>query len=89
MSPEFAVNLVSQTTWVVVLMVAVLVLPSLVVGLVIAIFQAVTQINEQTLSFLPRLITTFVVFVLAGHWLLQKITVLFHQIFYSIPTNIG
>ena len=89
MSPEFAVNLVSQTTWIVVLMVGVLVLPSLVVGLVIAIFQAVTQINEQTLSFLPRLVTTFVVFIIAGHWLLQKMTTLFQQIFYAIPTNLG
>ncbi len=89
MSPEFAVNLVSHTTWMVVMMVGVLVLPSLIVGLVVAIFQAVTQINEQTLSFLPRLVTTFVVFIVAGHWLLQKLTTLFHHIFHSIPTNIG
>ncbi len=89
MTPDFAVTLVSQTVWMVVTIVAVLILPSLVVGLVVAIFQAVTQINEQTLSFLPRLITTFIVFVIAGHWLLQKITSLFQQIFFIIPTHIG
>lgn len=89
MTPEFAVSIVSHTTWIVVVMVSVLVLPSLIVGLVVATFQAVTQINEQTLSFLPRLITTFIVFIIAGHWLLQEITTLFNYIFNSIPTNLG
>ncbi len=89
MSPEFAVDLVSQMVWVVVSLVALIVVPSLLVGLVVAIFQAVTQINEQTLSFLPRFITTFAVLVIGGHWMLQKITDLFNQIFHMIPTSIG
>ncbi len=89
MTPEFAVDLVTQMVWVVVSLVALLVVPSLIVGLVVAIFQAVTQINEQTLSFLPRLITTFVALVAGGHWILQKIIDLFNQIFHMIPTSIG
>ncbi len=89
MTPEFAVDLVTQMVWVVVSLVDLLVVPSLVVGLVVAIFQAVTQINEQTLSFLPRLITTFVVLIAGGHWILEKIIGLFNQIFHMIPTNIG
>jgi len=48
-------------------------LPSLVVGLIISMFQAATQINEQTLSFLPRFIITFVVLVTAGPWIANRI----------------
>ncbi len=89
MTPELAVDLVTQMVWVVVSLVAFLVVPSLIVGLVVAIFQAVTQINEQTLSFLPRLITTFTALIVGGHWILQKIIDLFTQIFHMIPTSIG
>ena len=53
-------------------MVAVLVVPSLLVGLVVAMFQAATQINEQTLSFLPRLLVMLITLIVAGPWLVQK-----------------
>jgi flagellar biosynthetic protein FliQ len=51
------------------LLVLVLVVPGLVVGLLVALVQAATQINEQTLSFLPRLLVTLVALILAGHWM--------------------
>ncbi|KZX59828.1 flagellar biosynthetic protein FliQ [Vibrio sp. HI00D65] len=89
MSPEEAVTLVSQAIWLIILMVSVLILPSLVVGLVVAIFQAVTQVNEQTLSFLPRLLVTLLCIILAGHWLLQEINDLFLFIFNTIPSKVG
>ncbi|ASI90217.1 MULTISPECIES: flagellar biosynthesis protein FliQ [Vibrio] len=89
MSPEEAVTLVSQAIWVIILMVSVLIVPSLIVGLVVAIFQAVTQVNEQTLSFLPRLLVTLLSIILAGHWLLQEISDLFLFIFDAIPTKVG
>ncbi len=89
MTPESAIDLVSQMLWLVVSLVSLLVVPSLVVGLIVAIFQAVTQINEQTLSFLPRLITTLVALIAGGHWILQQIVDLFNDIFFMIPTNIG
>ncbi|MGR5297919.1 flagellar biosynthesis protein FliQ [Vibrio mediterranei] len=89
MSPEEAVTLVSQAIWVIILMVSVLIVPSLIVGLVVAIFQAVTQVNEQTLSFLPRLLVTLLSIILAGHWLLQEISDLFLFIFGAIPTKVG
>ncbi|MCE7611916.1 flagellar biosynthetic protein FliQ, partial [Vibrio fluvialis] len=53
MTPETVVTLISNAVWMVILIVGVLVVPGLIVGLGIAIFQAATQINEQTLSFLP------------------------------------
>ncbi|GAL34444.1 flagellar biosynthesis protein FliQ [Vibrio maritimus] len=55
----------------------------------VAIFQAVTQVNEQTLSFLPRLLVTLLTIILAGHWLVQEITDLFMFIFTAIPTEVG
>ncbi|MGF1747961.1 MULTISPECIES: flagellar biosynthesis protein FliQ [Vibrio] len=89
MSPEQAVTLVSQAIWVIILIVSVLILPSLIVGLVVAIFQAVTQVNEQTLSFLPRLLVTLLSIILAGHWLIQEISDLFIFVFNAIPSEIG
>lgn len=72
MSPELAVDLFREGLWLTTLLVAILVLPSLLVGLVVAIFQAATQINEQTLSFLPRLLTMLITLILAGPWLTRR-----------------
>lgn len=63
MTPEVAVDLFRQALWLTTVMVAVIVLPSLFVGLIVAMFQAATQINEQTLSFLPRLLFTFLTLI--------------------------
>ncbi|CZF86031.1 MULTISPECIES: flagellar biosynthesis protein FliQ [Grimontia] len=89
MTPELVVTLFSNAVWLIILMVAVLVVPGLLVGLVIAIFQAATQINEQTLSFLPRLIATLLMVIFAGHWMLRKIMELFEYLFLNIPGMIG
>ena len=51
------------------LMVSVIILPSLCIGVMVSMFQAATQINEQTMSFLPRLFATFAALVIAGDWL--------------------
>jgi flagellar biosynthetic protein FliQ len=69
MSPDIAVDLVAEALHVVMLLVLVLVVPGLLMGLVVALVQAATQINEQTLSFLPRLLVTLVALILAGHWM--------------------
>lgn len=69
MSPDIAVDLVAEALRVVMLLVMVLVVPGLLVGLLVALVQAATQINEQTLSFLPRLLVTLVALILAGHWM--------------------
>ena len=70
-------------------MVSILVLPSLLVGLVVSVFQAATQINEQTLSFLPRLLTTFLSIMLAGPFLLTRITDFTRHLMLNIPLLIG
>jgi flagellar biosynthetic protein FliQ len=73
MTPEIAVELFRQALWLTTVMVAVIVLPSLFVGLIVAMFQAATQINEQTLSFLPRLLFTFLTLIVLGPWLVTQL----------------
>ncbi|MCE7659981.1 flagellar biosynthesis protein FliQ [Vibrio fluvialis] len=89
MTPETVVTLISNAVWMVILIVGVLVVPGLIVGLGIAIFQAATQINEQTLSFLPRLMVTLLMVIFAGHWMLRKLMELFDFLFHNIPGMIG
>ena len=61
----------------------------LATGLIISIFQAATQINEQTLSFVPKLIATFITLVLAGPWMITMMTDFIRRLFESIPSMIG
>ncbi|MCM2526970.1 flagellar biosynthetic protein FliQ [Shewanella algae] len=79
----------SDAIYLAVLMVLVLISPGLLLGLLIAIFQAATQVNEQTLSFLPKLVLTLLMVLFAGQWLVQKLLDLFNQLFLSIPHVIG
>ncbi|AIN59590.1 MULTISPECIES: flagellar biosynthesis protein FliQ [Pseudomonas] len=89
MTPEVAVDLFRDALWLTTLMVAVLVVPSLLIGLVVAMFQAATQINEQTLSFLPRLLVMLITLIVAGPWLVQKFMEYFIGLYTSIPQLIG
>ena len=89
MTPEVAVDLFRDALWLTTLMVAVLVVPSLLVGLVVAMFQAATQINEQTLSFLPRLLVMLVTLIIAGPWLVQKFMEYSTSLYTNIPQLIG
>lgn len=89
MTPEVVLDLYRQAFFLIIMIVAVLVVPSLLVGLVIATFQAATQINEQTLSFLPRLIMTLATVMWTGPWIVGEITDLFNFLFHNIPYLIG
>ena len=62
---------------------------SLVVGLIISIFQATTQIREQTLTFVPKLIAIILVLVLGGPWMLNKLVMLTNELFQSISTIVN
>ncbi|MFL0809561.1 MAG: flagellar biosynthetic protein FliQ [Agarilytica sp.] len=85
MTPEFALQLFGDAFQLTMLMVAVIVGPSLAVGLIVATFQAATQINEQTLSFLPRLMVTIATIMVTGPWLLANMMDLFESIILVIP----
>lgn len=64
-------------------------LAALVTGLVVSIFQAATQINEMTLSFIPKLVAMFVTLVVAGPWMMTVLTDYMRRLFESIPGMIG
>jgi flagellar biosynthesis protein FliQ len=64
-------------------------LVALVIGLVVSIFQAATQINEMTLSFIPKLVGIFAALVLAGPWMLTIMLDYMREMFSSIPGMIG
>lgn len=89
MSPQSVISLIQQSLEVLVLISAPLLLTALVVGLTVSIFQAATQINEMTLSFIPKLLAMFAVFVLAGPWMLATLVDFTRQLFSSIPQLIG
>ncbi|KMT64909.1 flagellar biosynthesis protein FliQ [Catenovulum maritimum] len=68
MQPEIFVDILQEAMFMVMLLVSLVIVPSLVVGLIVSIFQAATSINEQTLSFLPRLLVTLAAIMYGGHW---------------------
>ncbi|MDH5632764.1 MAG: flagellar biosynthesis protein FliQ [Gammaproteobacteria bacterium] len=72
-----------------VLLLSVLLLPALAVGLLVSLFQAATQINEMTLSFIPKLLVTFGVMVVAGPWMLRLLVDYFTRLLGNIPGLIG
>ena len=89
MTPETVMYLGRQAIEVALMLAGPLLLAALVIGLVVSIFQAATQINEATLSFIPKLIGTFLVLMLAGPWMLQMMVDYIRQLFERIPQLIG
>jgi len=89
MTPQTVLTLAQQALWITALVSAPLLLTALVVGLVVSIFQAATQINEMTLSFIPKLLAMFVALVLAGPWMLALLVDYVQRLFQSIPQLIG
>jgi flagellar biosynthesis protein FliQ len=89
MTPETVVSLFSESVYVMLLLLFVLIIPGLVVGLVVAMFQAATQINESSLSFIPKLFITFLVLVFAGPWLLKTLVNYTDSLITNIPYLIG
>ena len=89
MTPE-SVMTIGRTAMEVTLMVAApMLLVALIIGLVVSIFQAATQINEATLSFIPKLVGIFVALVVAGPWMLAVMLDYMRSVFTGIPGLIG
>ena len=89
MTPEIAVDLFREALWLTAVIVALMVLPSLLVGLLVAMFQAATQINEQTLSFIPRLLVMLLTLIWAGPWLARQLMEYTQTLVHNIPLLIG
>ena len=89
MTPDVALSLFGNALYLCVVMISVIVVPSLAVGLMVSTFQAATQINEQTLSFLPRLLVTLATIMMTGPWIIRKLMELAEGLMISIPDLIG
>ncbi|MDM0027320.1 flagellar biosynthesis protein FliQ [Variovorax saccharolyticus] len=89
MTPETIMSMGNQAIQVSLVLAAPLLLVALVVGLVISIFQAATQINEATLSFIPKLLAVFATMVIAGPWMLNQMLDYIRTLFMSIPQLVG
>jgi len=85
MTPETVMTMGRQAMEITLLVSAPLLLVALVIGLVVSIFQAATQINEATLSFIPKLVGVFVALVIAGPWMLSVMLDYMRQVFTGIP----
>lgn len=89
MTPEVVINLIQNALYILILVSAPPLAVSLLVGLLVSILQAATQINEMTLTFIPKLLAMFLVIVLAGPWMLTTMLDYTTRLFQSIPSLIG
>ncbi|WP_338924933.1 flagellar biosynthesis protein FliQ (plasmid) [Pseudomonas silesiensis] len=89
MTPESVMNLAYQGMRIAVYMAGPILITVLVVGLLVSLFQAATQINEMTLSFIPKVIACLVVLVLGGPTLISLIVDFTRNLLINIPTMIG
>lgn len=89
MTPELVLSIGQKMLEVVMMLAAPLLLPALAVGLLVGMFQAATQINEMTLSFIPKVGIVGVVLVVAGHWMLETLVSFSRELIQNIPNFIG
>ena len=80
MSVGDVVDLTSQAIWLLIKCAAPMLLASLIVGLIVSIFQTVTSIQEHTLTFVPKILTVFLVLILTGNWILNNIVAFIQDI---------
>ena len=89
MTPETVMEIGRQAIILLLMSSAPLLLAALLIGLLVSIFQAATQINEATLSFIPKLVGMFLVLIFAGPWMLELLVDYMRRLFESIPSLIG
>lgn len=89
MTPETVITIGQQAVEMTLMLSAPLLLSALVIGLVVSIFQAATQINEMTLSFIPKLLGIFLVLIFAGPWMVNTMVDYIQRLYGNIPWMIG
>ncbi len=89
MTPESVMTLGRQALELTLMVSAPPLLAALIIGLVVSIFQAATQINEMTLSFIPKLIGMFLVLIITGPWMVTMMVDYIQRLFNSIPWLVG
>ena len=89
MTPESVLTIAHESLTVTTLLAAPLLLSALAMGLLVGVLQAATQINEMTLSFIPKLLVLVLALMTAGPWMLSLVTNYTQNLFMSIPGLIG
>ena len=89
MTPTTVIEIGRNALEITLMISAPLFLAALVTGLIISIFQAATQINEATLSFVPKLVVIFITMIVAGPWMITMLTDYMRRLYESIPSMIG
>ena len=82
-------DIFTHALYMVLIIVLITIVPSLIVGLMVSTFQAATQINEQTLSFLPRLVVTILAIIIFGPWAVGAVVDYAQKLYMNIPYLIG
>lgn len=86
MTPEMVMTIATQAMKMTLMLAAPLLLVALAAGLVVSLFQAATQINEMTLTFIPKLLALFITMVLVGPWMINTYVDYMRDVFQSIPS---
>lgn len=89
MTPEIIIQIGQESLYYLTIILLIMLVPALIVGVLISMFQAATQINEMTLSFIPKLLITLLVMVVAGPYMLRLVTEYTLRLFEDIPRLIG
>jgi flagellar biosynthetic protein FliQ len=88
MTEDIVISLGRDAIWTTVLLASPLLISALVVGLIVSVIQAVTQINESTLTFIPKMLTIVVVLIVLAPWMTQMITSYTTELFTSLPNYV-
>jgi flagellar biosynthesis protein FliQ len=89
MTPDMVIKLAEQSIYTIIIVSAPMLLIALGVGLLVSIFQAMTQIQEQTLAFIPKILAVFLSIVLFGPWMLTILLDYTRDLFQQLPQLIG
>lgn len=89
MSTSDVIDIASQAIWLIIKCSAPMLLASLIVGLIISIFQTVTSIQEQTLTFVPKILTIFVTLIICGDWILNNILQFIQDLYSKFGDFVG
>ena len=89
MTPDMVIKLAEQSIFIIILISAPMLLIALAVGLLVSVFQAMTQIQEQTLAFIPKILAVFISLVVFGPWMLTMLLDYTRNLFQQLPRIIG
>lgn len=89
MTPDVVIKLAEQAIYMIIIISAPMLLIALAIGLIVSVFQAMTQIQEQTLSFIPKILAVFLSLILFGPWMLTLLLDFTRDLFQQLPQLIG